>query len=75
MGPTGSGKTTFINLASGSNLRVGPGLDSCTETVQTSKPFDLNGRRAILVDTPGFDDTSKSDGDVLREITRYLVSS
>ncbi|KAG1840188.1 hypothetical protein DFJ58DRAFT_748827 [Suillus subalutaceus] len=38
MGATGSGKSTFINKASGSNLPVGHGLDSCTSEVQTSRP-------------------------------------
>lgn len=44
MGPTGSGKTSFINLVSGSDLRVGRGLQSCTSTVQVAPPFQLDGR-------------------------------
>ncbi|KAG0705706.1 P-loop containing nucleoside triphosphate hydrolase protein [Suillus ampliporus] len=72
MGATGSGKTTFINAASGSELRVGMGLESCTNEVQMSQPFFLDGRRVILVDTPGFDDTTKSDTDVLKMIAAYL---
>lgn len=72
MGATGSGKTTFINLASGSDLRVGMGLESCTNEVQTSQPFMLDDKYVILVDTPGFDDTTKSDTDVLKMIAAYL---
>ncbi|OAX43134.1 hypothetical protein K503DRAFT_862506 [Rhizopogon vinicolor AM-OR11-026] len=72
MGATGSGKTTFVNAASGSELRVGMGLESCTNEVQTSQPFMLDGNRVILIDTPGFDDTTKSDTDVLKMIAAYL---
>lgn len=72
MGATGSGKTTFINVASGSDLRVGMGLESCTNEVQTSQSFMLDGKRVVLVDTPGFDDTTKSDTDVLKMIAAYL---
>ncbi|KAJ8456741.1 hypothetical protein ONZ45_g18596 [Pleurotus djamor] len=75
MGATGSGKTTFINLASGDSLRVGAGLRSCTSEVQVSKPVQLDGRRAFLVDTPGFDDTSMSDTDVLGMISAFLATS
>ncbi|EIW84007.1 hypothetical protein CONPUDRAFT_119547 [Coniophora puteana RWD-64-598 SS2] len=73
MGSTGSGKTTFINAASGSSLRIGTGLESCTNEVQTSRPFNLDGRSVVLIDTPGFDDTTKSDTDVLRLIATSLV--
>ncbi|KAG2074216.1 hypothetical protein BDR04DRAFT_1115750 [Suillus decipiens] len=72
MGATGSGKTTFINIATGSNLRVGMGLESCTNEVQMSQPFMLDGKRVVLIDTPGFDDTTKSDTDVLKMIAAYL---
>jgi GTPase Era involved in 16S rRNA processing len=72
MGATGSGKTTFINIASGSDLRVGMGLESCTNEVQTSKSFMLDGKRVVLIDTPGFDDTTKSDTDVLKMIAAYM---
>ncbi|KAF7422693.1 hypothetical protein PC9H_010849 [Pleurotus ostreatus] len=74
MGATGSGKTSFINIASGSSLRVGTGLMSCTDAVQTSKPFILEGRTVILVDTPGFDDTTKTDTEVLTMIAASLSS-
>lgn len=72
MGATGSGKTTFINIASGSNLRVGMGLESCTNEVQMSQSFMLDGKRVVLIDTPGFDDTTKSDTDVLKMIAAYM---
>jgi ABC-type dipeptide/oligopeptide/nickel transport system ATPase subunit len=33
----------FINLVSGSNLRVGKGLKSCTNIVQMAVPFEIDG--------------------------------
>ncbi|KAG1821764.1 P-loop containing nucleoside triphosphate hydrolase protein [Suillus subaureus] len=72
MGPSGSGKTTFINEASGSDFAIGKGLESCTGEVQATKPFKLNGREVTLIDTPGFDDTSRSDTDILAMIGAYL---
>ncbi|KAG0705708.1 hypothetical protein DFH29DRAFT_825928, partial [Suillus ampliporus] len=72
MGATGSGKSTFINKASGSDLPVGRGLESCTSEVRNSRPFVLNGRIVTLIDTPGFDDTTRSDTDILSMIAAYF---
>lgn len=65
----------FINLASGSNLQVGASLESCTYEVQLAEEFTLDGRRVVLIDTPGFDDTTKSDTDVLRMISSFLATT
>ncbi|KAG6918471.1 hypothetical protein DXG01_014098 [Tephrocybe rancida] len=62
----------FINLLSGSNLKVGGSLESCTSTVQAAAPFELDGHRITLIDTPGFDDSSIRDTDVLTLISAYL---
>ncbi|CAL1717341.1 unnamed protein product [Somion occarium] len=76
MGATGSGKSTFINLVSEeSNLAVGKGLESCTSEVQVSQPFEIEGRIVTLIDTPGFDDTVKSEAEILRLITRFLAET
>lgn len=75
MGATGSGKSSFINLASGSSLEVGKGLQSCTNAVQMAEAFDLDGRRVVLIDTPGFNDTTQSDTEVLRVIVAFLQAS
>ncbi|RXW16025.1 hypothetical protein EST38_g9821 [Candolleomyces aberdarensis] len=74
MGLTGSGKSTFINLATQSpnKLQVGHSIQSCTEAVERADPFDLDGRRIILFDTPGFDDTNKSETEILRIIAFEL---
>ena len=74
-GLTGSGKTSFVNLASGSNMTVGHGVDACTDVVERSLPFQLEGRQITLVDTPGFDDTTKSDAEILKIISEYLAKT
>ncbi|PVF99682.1 hypothetical protein CPB86DRAFT_283689 [Serendipita vermifera] len=73
IGPQGSGKTTFINLASGSNLKVGSGLKSCTMEVAPTAPFSINGQEVVLLDTPGFDNTKTSDFDILEEVAQYMT--
>ncbi|KAI0342632.1 hypothetical protein BDW22DRAFT_1357085 [Trametopsis cervina] len=80
MGPTGAGKTTFINLASGSDLRVGNSLQSCTDEIQFSRRFQVKGKEGertrwvVLVDSPGFDDTQKTESDILEKICTFLGS-
>ena len=69
------GSTQFINLISGSNLGIASGLQSCTNTVQFGGGFNLDGRRVMLIDTPGFDDTTRSDTDVLTMIAAFLATS
>ena len=88
MGTAGSGKSTvcrtascrvltvkrsqFINLVSGSNLRVSNHLASCTEEVTESNDFELGGRTVRLLDTPGFDDTDRSEVETLKKIATSL---
>ncbi|KAF7796451.1 hypothetical protein EIP86_007628 [Pleurotus ostreatoroseus] len=47
---------------------------SCTSTIEHARPFQLDGWTVTLVDTPGFDDTTKSDADVLGVVTEYLAT-
>lgn len=78
MGPTGVGKSTFINNAFGRAVTtVGHDLKSCTAHIQhviCACPGDPS-RRVILVDTPGFDDTFEDDSEILRRIAVWLASS
>ena len=66
--------TQFINLVSGSGLDIGEGLESCTTKVQIGNTISLDRHRVVLVDTPGFDDTHRSDVDVLKMIALFLAS-
>ncbi|KAF8811579.1 P-loop containing nucleoside triphosphate hydrolase protein [Phlegmacium glaucopus] len=74
MGPTGAGKSTFINKVAGiEGTEVGHGLKSCTHTVQIVRCLDTQqNRRVVLVDTPGFNDTNVSDLDTLRMVASWL---
>ncbi|QRW07081.1 50S ribosome-binding GTPase [Ceratobasidium sp. AG-Ba] len=71
-GATSTGKTNFINEASGSTLTASDELDSCTKDVGFGNPFYLDGRPVYLIDAPGFDDTELSDTEVLRRISGFL---
>ena len=62
-------------MASGSGLRVGRQLNSCTTEVQVADEFTIDGRQVVLIDTPGFDDTTKSDTDILTLIATFLATT
>jgi predicted GTPase len=64
----------FIELASGINGIVGHSLESCTNEISVIKfPVpELLDSEICLVDTPGFDDTNKSDVDVFRMVSDWL---
>ena len=51
------------------------GLESCTAEVQVTNEFTLDGRAVTLIDTPGFDDTSKSDTEILKLIALFLATA
>ncbi|KAH6880836.1 P-loop containing nucleoside triphosphate hydrolase protein [Coprinopsis sp. MPI-PUGE-AT-0042] len=82
MGPTGVGKSTFIKKYTGNgDIAVSGKLDSCTNavTAYVARTPDfckarLDGRRLILVDTPGFDDTGVPDSEILSRVATWLSS-
>ena len=49
------------------------GLKSCTAKVQESEPFEFENHLVTLVDTPGFDDTTVPNTDILQMIADYLA--
>ena len=61
-------------------MPVGHDLSSCTSTLQyaivdNSSTRKFEGRRVIIVDTPGFDDTSEDGVEILQRIAVWLASS
>ncbi|KAL4928158.1 uncharacterized protein BDV17DRAFT_291906 [Aspergillus undulatus] len=75
MGVTGSGKSSFISICSKSFVRVGHQLEACTTTVDVYAYEMSPWQTVYLIDTPGFDDTNRSDTEVLREIAGWLGAS
>ncbi|PUU76907.1 P-loop containing nucleoside triphosphate hydrolase protein [Tuber borchii] len=75
MGVTGTGKSYFIREVSGiSDVEVSSKLHSCTAEVKPYS-FPYAGAKITLVDTPGFNDTVKSDAAVLRDICTWMSSN
>ncbi|KAH7114770.1 hypothetical protein B0J13DRAFT_681560 [Dactylonectria estremocensis] len=75
MGVTGSGKSSFISLCSKKSVKIGHDLTSCTSTVDVYA-YDVSRESTVyLIDTPGFNDSTKTDREVLREIASWLGSS
>ena len=55
-----------------SQLDVSDGQASCTRDVQIGEKFELERMKIALVDTPGFDDTVRSDAEILQIIMAFL---
>ncbi|KAI0386441.1 hypothetical protein F5Y04DRAFT_122613 [Hypomontagnella monticulosa] len=75
LGVTGAGKSTFVSQCSGQRAEIGDSLESCTKEVESFTFMYSKNIRVHLVDSPGFDDTNKSDSDILRDIANWLGSS
>ncbi|KAI6017899.1 hypothetical protein EDC04DRAFT_474657 [Pisolithus marmoratus] len=73
MGPTGAGKSSFVAKATGGNgdEGVGHSLTSHTSEIKATRCM-IGGSNVVLVDTPGFDDTKKSDLQILESISDWL---
>ncbi|KDQ53019.1 hypothetical protein JAAARDRAFT_100020, partial [Jaapia argillacea MUCL 33604] len=63
--------------------RSGNPLRSCTDKVQAvqlppasvTRYMPATGKRVVLVDTPGFDDTKKTDAEILKIIGNWLAKT
>ncbi|KAJ3570978.1 hypothetical protein NP233_g4052 [Leucocoprinus birnbaumii] len=77
MGPTGAGKSHFIDLLTGQEgQRSGDGLMSKTQGIEATRvQYGKYGDRIVLVDTPGFDDTMRKDEDILQMISDWLSAT
>ena len=74
----------LINRIHGSPVRrVGEEMISCTKELESVSIEDvppvvqeaLQGRRIVLLDTPGFDDTDVGDDEILIRIANWLETS
>ncbi|KAI2471104.1 P-loop containing nucleoside triphosphate hydrolase protein [Annulohypoxylon bovei var. microspora] len=61
MGVTGAGKSTFISHCTENQVEIGHDLQACTQGVGVYKSPLFPNRNVYLVDTPGFDDTNRTD--------------
>jgi len=75
MGMTGVGKSTFISYFSDESVVIGHTLEACTNKVAILPSTLSDGTKLYLADTPGFDDTYKSDTDILREVAGWLAEA
>ncbi|WEW59959.1 hypothetical protein PRK78_005441 [Emydomyces testavorans] len=73
-GMTGTGKTSFINTLTGADMKIGHHLHSMTSEIEqvSCKIGDIT---VTLVDTPGFDDTSRTDTEILTLIASWLKAA
>jgi len=74
MGLTGAGKSTFISDCTGEEAGIGHMLESSTTEVSISS-FEHNGRTVHLIDTPGINDSRRTELDVLKEIVFWLTAA
>ncbi|KAF5356828.1 hypothetical protein D9756_006605 [Leucocoprinus leucothites] len=79
MGPTGSGKSHFIDLLTDQkDKRANNTLSSVTQDIGATRvpfPGDTQRRSVVFVDTPGFDDSGKTDFEILKLINDWLTKT
>ena len=74
LGVTGAGKSTFISKCTEKEVSIGHNLQACTQEVGVflckSREFNI-----YVIDTPGFDDTDRSDTEVrTHQYQAYVIS-
>ncbi|KAI1140789.1 hypothetical protein F5Y05DRAFT_374930 [Hypoxylon sp. FL0543] len=75
MGVTGAGKSTLISTCTEMEVKIGHNLQACTRSLKVYPCSLFKNRNVYLVDTPGFDDTNRTDKEVLKEIAFWLGTS
>lgn len=73
IGCTGSGKTSFVNLAAGSGLKTASGPHSATHQIQSSDTIYIEGSCITIVDTPGLDDTTMTSNEAFGILVDFLI--
>lgn len=71
MGITGAGKSFLIRETTKEAIVVGDGLKACTQKVE-GVTMQYKGNNVTLLDSPGFNDTYRTDTDILYDISTYL---
>ncbi|KEP47119.1 tyrosine kinase catalytic domain protein [Rhizoctonia solani 123E] len=69
-----SNDTSFVSDATGGSLLTPQGLEPCAARVRQSS-LEVDGRRVVLYDMPGFDDTCLSNTKILEAISTFLATS
>ncbi|CAE7056620.1 unnamed protein product [Rhizoctonia solani] len=75
IGPSGSGKSSLINMVSNEGLPVASqGMGLCTTKVWSlHNSIMINERAFRLIDSPGFNTSNLSNANVLKQLVAYLV--
>lgn len=73
MGMTGVGKSTLISEVVGHDVGVGHELQSMTQQLGVYKCQNVFRKTIWLVDTPGFDDSFRSNVEVLQDIATFFA--
>jgi len=72
LGASGVGKSSFITRTTGNPAKIGHGVESCTSNCEAwDFEYDVN-TRFTLIDTPGFDDTTRDDMEILASIVSWM---
>jgi len=72
LGASGVGKSSFIARTTGNPAKIGHGVESCTSNCEAwDFEYDVN-TRFTLIDTPGFDDTTRDDMEILASIVSWM---
>ncbi|CAE6537627.1 unnamed protein product [Rhizoctonia solani] len=76
LGPSVSGKSSLINMASGNNNQVvSEGVGTNMAYFRATRAFTIGERWFRLIDSPGFDPTSLSDSELMKRVIVYLIKS
>lgn len=74
MGITGTGKSTFIQKITKKDVKIGEGTQSQTQDVDYYGTT-IQGTEVWFIDTPGFDDSGRTDAQILEQIGSWLANA